>query len=40
MVNRGKCPDVLRDKGTHIAMCYRKGGQLYWDYQVIKNAIG
>lgn len=39
MVNRAKCPDILRDKGTHIAMCYRENGQLYWDYKAVKNAI-
>jgi hypothetical protein len=39
MVNKNKCPHVVKDKGTHIPMCYRKDGDLYWDYQAVKNAI-
>lgn len=39
MVDRNKCPDVLREVGVHVAMCYRENGQLYWDYQSVKNAI-
>lgn len=39
-IDKSKCPDVIKDKGVHTAMCYRKDGQLYWDYQAVKNAIG
>lgn len=40
MVNKNKCPNVVKDIGTHIAMCYRDNGQLYWDYKAVKEAIG
>lgn len=40
MVNRNKCPDALKNVGTHAPMCYREDGELYWDYQTVKNAIG
>lgn len=39
-IDKSKCPDVVKNTGTHAAMCYRKDGILYWDYQVVKNAIG
>lgn len=39
MVNKNKCPDILKDKGTHLAMCYREDGTLYWDYNSIKKAL-
>lgn len=38
-VDKSKCPDVIKDKGKHVAMCYRKDGHLYWDYQAVKNAL-
>ncbi|MDO4483964.1 MAG: molecular chaperone Tir [Clostridia bacterium] len=39
-INRNKCPEVLRYKGQHVAAMYRGiDGELYWDYQSIKNAI-
>ncbi|WP_234122561.1 TIR domain-containing protein [Clostridium hydrogenum] len=39
-VNKTKCPEVVKNTGTHTAMCYRENGQLYWDYPAVKNAIG
>lgn len=39
-VNKSKCPDAVKNVGTHIAMCYHENGQYYWDYQAVKNAIG
>lgn len=39
MVNKTKCPDILKDKGTHIPMCYREDGKLYWDYNSVKKAL-
>lgn len=39
MVNKNKCPDILKDKGIHLAMCYRKDGKLYWDYNSVKKAL-
>ena len=39
-VNKAKCPDAIKNFGTHKAMCYMKGGSYYWDYQTVKEAIG
>ena len=39
-VNKSKCPDILKNIGTHVAMCFYNDGQYYWDYQSVKNAIG
>jgi len=39
-VNKSKCPDAIKNVGTHAAMQYRKDGSNYWDYQVVKDAIG
>ena len=39
-VNKTKCPDAVKNTGTHVAMCYREDGKLYWDYQAVKNALG
>ena len=38
-VNKSKCPDVIKYEGTHVAMCYIKDGEYYWDYQAVKNAL-
>ncbi|RUT72851.1 TIR domain-containing protein [Ancylomarina longa] len=38
-VNKSKCPDSIKNVGTHVAMQYRKDGSNYWDYQAVKNAI-
>ena len=38
-IDKNKCPNVIRDIGTHIAMLYRANGKLYWDYQAIRNAM-
>jgi hypothetical protein len=40
VVNKEKCPDAVKYSGTHIPMKIYKDGQLYWDYQEIKKAIG
>lgn len=39
-VNKSKCPDAIKDVGTHAAMCYYEDGTYYWDYQAVKDAIG
>lgn len=39
-VNKTKCPDIVKNIGIHVAMCYYENGQYYWDYQAVKNAIG
>lgn len=38
-VNRMKCPESIRYKGTHIPMYVLKSDGYYWDYQAIKNAF-
>ena len=38
-VNKSKCPDIIKNIGTHVAMQYYESGQYYWNYQAIKNAI-
>lgn len=38
-VNKDKCPDVIKNVGTHKAMCFMKEGSCYWDYQTVKDAI-
>lgn len=38
-VDRSKCPECLRNNGFHIAACYNRNGQSYWNYQAIKDAI-
>lgn len=39
-VNKTKCPNSIKNVGTHVAMCYFKEGTYYWDYQAVKNALG
>ena len=39
-IDKNKCPDIIKNYGKHVAMCYRKDGRLYWDYNAVKNAIG
>ena len=39
-VDKSKCPDVVKNIGTHVAMCYYQGGTYYWNYQAVKDAIG
>ena len=39
-VEREKCPDAVRYKGTHINGYYQGiDGKYYWEYQKIKDAI-
>lgn len=38
-VDKSKCPDAIKNVGTHVAMCYKENGKYYWDYQAVKNAI-
>jgi hypothetical protein len=39
-VNKSKCPDAVKNVGTHKAMCYYENGQYYWHYQAVKSALG
>lgn len=38
-VNRMKCPESVRYKGTHIPMYLLKTDGYYWNYRAIKNAF-
>jgi len=38
-VNKAKCPDIIKNVGTHKAMYYIKDGDYYWDYNTVKDAI-
>lgn len=38
-VNKSKCPDMLKEKGLHIAMCTYKDGLYYWNYPAVKKAL-
>lgn len=39
-VDNTKCPDAVKNTGTHIAMYCLKDGNVDWDYQAVKKAIG
>ena len=39
VVDRSKCPEVIRYTGTHIPAIYNKKGDPYWNYLEIRNAI-
>lgn len=38
-VNKTKCPDSLKDAGTHKAMRFNKNGNSDWDYTAVKEAL-
>lgn len=39
-IEKGKCPEAVREKGTHATMVYKgKDGKYYWDYQSVKEAF-
>lgn len=38
-VNKSKCPDAVKNIGTHEAMCYLENKQYYWNYQAVKAAL-
>ena len=39
LVNKEKCPEVLRNRGIHRKMLKWVGSTLYWDYQTVKEAF-
>ena len=40
IVNKYKCPDAVKNTGTHVPMAYLGAdGKEYWDYQAVKKAI-
>ena len=38
-IDKSKCPDAVKNTGTHVAMWYLKDGRYYWDYQAVNNAL-
>lgn len=38
-IKKSKCPEVLREIGTHAPMLRWKDGRLFWDYQSVKSAL-
>lgn len=38
-VDKSKCPDVVKDIGTHEAMRCGKDGEDRWDYQAVREAL-
>lgn len=39
-VDKRKCPDAIKNYGTHAAMQKMKDGKYYWDYESVKTAMG
>lgn len=40
VVDREKCPDVVKYRGIHVPMVKCIGNTLYWDYDSVRDAIG
>lgn len=38
-VERTKCPEAVRNKGTHVAMRHNVNGERCWDYYAVKDAL-
>lgn len=38
-VDKSKCPQSVKNIGTHVPMVYYKDGKYYWDYQTVKKAF-
>jgi len=39
-VDKSKCPDVIKEFGTHAPMQKIVDGKRYWDYESVKSAMG
>lgn len=40
IISKDKCPEALRDMGTHTQMIYKgNDGKYYWNYNTIKKAM-
>lgn len=39
-IDKAKCPEAVKWKGTHVPMVFCRDGKYYWDYQAVKNALG
>lgn len=38
-IDRSKCPDAVKNIGTHLPMWGYSGGQTIWNYQNVKTAL-
>ena len=39
-IDKSKCPEALRNRGTHTIMCYKgTDRKIYWDYNSVKKAF-
>ena len=38
-IDKSKCPEAIRYKGTHAKMIYYKDGKYYWDYESVRDAF-
>jgi hypothetical protein len=38
-IDKTKCIDAVKDKGTHAKMQYIENDERYWDYQSVKDAF-
>lgn len=39
-VDKTKCPETVRSRGSHTAMVCHRDGKYYWDYQAVKSVLG
>lgn len=39
-VDKDKCPDAVKWRGTHVPMYVWQNGNMYWNYQGVKDAFG
>lgn len=38
-VDRARCPEAVRYKGSHVPMVYCMDGKCYWDYQAVREVL-
>ena len=38
-VDKGKCPEAIKDKGQHVAMVHYKDGRYCWNYSAVRDAL-
>lgn len=38
-IDKAKCPEAVKWRGTHVPMVFCRDGKYYWDYQAVKNAL-
>jgi len=40
MVNKSKCPEIIRNYGVHVPMKKWIGNTIVWNYDSVRSAIG